>query len=76
MKQEYHKLISESYKAYIGSYPSTPTIEYLYSEIDSNKLTEGLLVLREEGLMKAQIFLIDTIANKFVNAKKLGITLK
>lgn len=76
MKQEYHKLVSESYKAYIGSYPTLPTIEYLVSEIDNSKLLEGIRVLKTEGVMQAQLFLIDTIAIKFVNAKKLGITLK
>ena len=75
MKNNYYTIISETYKAYIGRYPKSHTVEYLMTEIENKALRESLEVFKKEGLMKAQLSLINEVANKFVGAKKLGIIL-
>ena len=69
-------VIEETYKAYIGNYPSKPTVEYLQTEIDKNKQLECVKIMKTSGKMQAQLYLINDLAEKYVHAKKLGITLK
>ena len=75
MMNNYYTIISETYKAYIGRYPKESTVEYLLQELPLRLLDKSSRALRDSGKMSAQLTLVNAIAEKYVRAKKLGITL-
>lgn len=75
MRNNYYTIVSEGYEAYIGRYPKESTIEYLLQELPLRLLEKSSQALRNSGKMSAQLILVNAIAEKYVRAKKLGITL-